>query len=125
MPNCPIRDQSVIRASVDSFLKKGVGAQISCFKFGWMNPWWAATVDKNNKPSFIFDQAFSARSQDLPELYCPTGAIWVSRVEELKTHKTFYSPDFIFHETGWKFFVDIDKYEDLDFAAAVLNLLNK
>ena len=37
--NCPLRTSQHICNAMNSFSKKNASAQISCFKFGWMNPW--------------------------------------------------------------------------------------
>ena len=48
MANCPLRTGNDIRKSVKAFNKSKAPAQISCFKFGWMNPYWAVKINKNN-----------------------------------------------------------------------------
>ena len=48
MANCPLRSFIDIRNSMSAFHRDQHSAQISCFKFGWMNPWWAATLDDSN-----------------------------------------------------------------------------
>ena len=51
---------------------------ISCFKFRWMNPWWALKKEKNIYKK-LFKTKFESRSQDLLHaiiLYCPSGAIY-------------------------------------------------
>tara|TARA_B100000242_G_C42927970_1_gene430357 strand:+ start:126 stop:821 length:696 start_codon:yes stop_codon:yes gene_type:complete len=122
MANCPLRNFSDIRNSIDSFYKLKRSSQISCFKFGWMNPWWSLkkTSEGNYEP--LFPNSLSQRSQDLPELYCPTGAIWVSKVDYLRTYKTFYSIGHTFEEINWKSAIDIDDYNDLNMAKTFLNL---
>jgi CMP-N-acetylneuraminic acid synthetase len=122
MANCPIRGSKEIRDSYNHFMENNAGFQISCFKFEFMNPWWAAKLDTNSKPEFIFPEALKTRSQDLPPLYCPTGAIWIARVKELMKVKTFYGPDHIFYPISWKAATDIDNYEDIEFAKVVFQL---
>jgi CMP-N-acetylneuraminic acid synthetase len=119
MANCPIRSAADIRAAVAHFDQVGAPSQISCFKFGWMNPWWASRLDEASRPTPLFPKESTARSQDLPPLYCPTGAIWLARVEALRTHRSFYTPDRIFCPLGWEAAVDIDDMEDFYMADAV------
>jgi N-acylneuraminate cytidylyltransferase len=57
-----------------------------------------------------------ARSQDLPDVYCPTGAIWVAGVEHLRAQQTFRSPDSVFWPMPWEASIDIDTREDLHMA---------
>jgi CMP-N-acetylneuraminic acid synthetase len=123
--NCPIRSSKEIVQSYEHFIISKVNYQLSCFKFGWMNPWWAIKLDDNLMPDFIFPDALIKRSQDLPDLFCPTGAIWIARVNQLLKDKTFYGQGHIFYPIDWKAAVDIDNYEDVDFAEAVYNLVHK
>lgn len=116
MANCPLRSAVTIKKCLNAFDETSPCSLISCFKFGWMNPWWAYKVGEGNNPVPIFPDYVTNRSQDLPELFCPTGAIWISDAKLLKKTKNFYSP-------GWKFFeipfieaIDIDTYEDLKIA---------
>ncbi len=124
MANCPLRDSVDIRAALASFEQHQRTAQISCFEYGWMNPWWATKLDELGRPVKLFPEAFASRSQDLPKLYCPTGAIWISNTATLLTHKTFYSPNHTFEPMSIKSAVDIDDYTDLQFAQA-LSIQNK
>lgn len=123
MANCPIRDEFDIKKAIDRFVKNNRDFQISCFKYGWMNPWWAHKIDILGKASPVFDKTISSRSQDLSDLYCPTGAIWIAKNIELEKAKTFYGPDFVMEPMDWKKAVDIDDYDDLDFAKIIFDSL--
>jgi CMP-N-acetylneuraminic acid synthetase len=118
MANCPLRDANDIKATVQNFTSHQSESQICGFRFGWMNPWWATKLDKQDKPEYLFPEARTTRSQDLPPLYCPSGAIWVSRTDIFKTAKSFYSPNHIFHTLDWISAMDIDDAEDLEMAKA-------
>lgn len=124
MANAPLRNEHDILEHVNHFKDNDNTFQISSFKFGWMNPWWAVKVNKRGTPEWIHPEAMTSRSQDLANLYCPTGVIWIAKVEELKQSNTFYGPSYKFHEINWKNAVDIDDYEDLDFAKAIYILEN-
>jgi CMP-N-acetylneuraminic acid synthetase len=112
---CPLRNSEDIKNSFNFFIDKEAPFLLSCFKYVWMNPWWAVTLNENQEPSWIFKDTFK-RSQDLPDLYCPTGAIWIANINDLKRDKTFYGEGHIFWEMDWKRAVDIDNYEDLQLA---------
>lgn len=118
MANCPLRDAEDITATVQNFIKLDAESQISGFRFGWMNPWWSAKLDEQGKPDYLFPEARIARSQDLPPLYCPSGAIWVARSAVLKSAKTFYSPGHTFYSLSWMSAMDIDDKEDMEMARA-------
>ena len=120
MANCPLRTSADIQLLVATFETEQRIAQISCFEYGWMNPWWAATINDEGRPTQVFSEALTQRSQDLPKLYCPTGAIWISTVKALLTHRTFYSPDHTFEPISLKSAMDIDDYEDLEIANALV-----
>lgn len=116
MANCPLRNAQDIVAAYDHFCTSGSNFQISCFKFGWMNPWWAMKLDKAYVPTKLFPETGEKRSQDLPELYCPTGAIWIADVDALKQCGTFYGDGYKAFPLDWKSAVDIDNYDDLELA---------
>jgi N-acylneuraminate cytidylyltransferase len=123
MPNCPIRTSDDIMRIYDNFIIKDYASQITCFKFGFMNPWWALKIDNDNVGTRIFDIAVDIRSQDLEELYCPTGAMWIAKTDHLRKYGSFYGEHRYF-EIGWKSAVDIDNYEDVEFAKAVYKMVS-
>jgi len=116
MPNCPLRSSNTIQKCIKAFNEFKPHSLISCFKFGWMNPYWAYKIDGSNNPVPIFPDYTSSRSQDVPKLFCPTGSIWVSDCERLKINQSFYSPEWKFFEIPWIEAVDIDTYDDLKMA---------
>ena len=116
MANCPLRTEQEIVTAYNHFREHKYDFQISCFKFGWMNPWWAAELNGNFVPKKLFEEAAGKRSQDLPELYCPTGAVWFARCDKLKESGTFYGAGYRMFPMDWKAAVDIDNYDDLEMA---------
>lgn len=119
MANCPLRGAPEIAAAVSAFEAGARDFQISVFEFGWMNPWWAMRRAPDGQPERLFPQASSARSQDLDRLYCPTGAIWIARVEALRRAGTFYGPGHVIEPIGWEAAIDIDDMMDLRMAEAL------
>lgn len=119
MPNCPLRGQAEILRALQAFDSRAADFQISCFRYGWMNPWWAATLADDGRPTPKFPEVAKARSQDLPALYCPTGAIWIARSAAFLSAKSFYGTDHRFEPMPWTAAVDIDDDDDLLFACAV------
>jgi CMP-N-acetylneuraminic acid synthetase len=118
---CPLRNEVDIKASYDHYMRSSSDFLLSCFKYTWMNPWWAVTLDSESHPNWVFEDT-KGRSQDLPELFSPTGAIWIAKVDNLIESGTFYGPGHIFWEMDWKRAVDIDNYEDLELAEALFKL---
>lgn len=125
MPNCPLRNADDIALAIEAFKSKQAVFQISCFKFGWMNPWWAVRLNEQGRGEKLFSEAVSARSQDLPELYCPTGAIWLAQAASLKKTGTFYGVGHVFDPMHWTSAVDIDDYEDMEMAKVVWIMRNQ
>lgn len=123
MANCPLRDAEDLVASFKQFSETAADSQISVVRYGWQNPWWAMRRDAG---SFALDPLFpremSARSQDLPELFCPTGAIWWGKTKVIREQRTFHIPGRTGWEMSWQHGVDIDTPEDMAFAEAVLQL---
>lgn len=122
MANCPLRTANDIRNGVTAFEKNSSPSQISCFRFGWMNPWWAIKLKDGGLPEQIFPDALRARSQDLPELYCPSGALWIAKRDAFVNSKNFYMPDHRFEPMHWISAVDIDDNDDLLMAKMCLKL---
>jgi CMP-N-acetylneuraminic acid synthetase len=124
MANCPLRDAADIRESMKVFANGDAPAQVSCFRFGWMNPWWAFKIDNVHGHEYLFPDTFKARSQDLPHLHCPTGALWIASVSQFKKHGTFYMPGHSFHPLSWISALDIDDAADLNMAKAAFLVKN-
>lgn len=126
MANCPMRTADDIAFSYRQFCDSFADSQISVVRYGWQNPWWAM---KRDAASFrldpLFPQEMTARSQDLPELFCPTGAIWWGKAPVIRERKTFHIPERTGWEINWQHGVDIDTAEDLEFAEAILNMSRK
>lgn len=114
MANCPLRDYTEITKATEFFETNGHNFQISCFQYGWMNPWWAHRLDNDMKAKPLFTEEMKGkRSQDLDSLYCPTGAIWIAQTAALIQSKSFYGEDYRFFPMSWRKALDIDDYEDL------------
>ena len=120
MPNCPLRNADDIRNSYRQFIESGAGSQISVTRYGWLNPWWAMTRDGNYRLSPVFPEQMSKRSQDLTELFCPTGAIWLAKAKVLRQEKTFHTVDKTGWEIPWQRAVDIDTEDDWQLAELLM-----
>jgi pseudaminic acid cytidylyltransferase len=112
MANCPLRTADDIKNSYKQFQETATDSQISVTEYGWLNPWWAMTRDNQNILSPLFKEQMGVRSQDLPHLYCPTGAIWWAKSEVLRQHGTFYAPKYRGWQIPWQRAVDIDTEDD-------------
>lgn len=119
MPNCPFRNAEDIRASLNQLVKRGSQAQLSVTRYGWLNPWWAHTLKDGHLES-LFPEALKSRSQDLADLYCPSGAVWWARPAALNAAGSFYTGDHAAFVLPWQRALDIDDMNDWHLAEALL-----
>jgi N-acylneuraminate cytidylyltransferase len=122
MPNCPLRDADDVADSYRQFEEIGVESQISVVRYGWQNPWWAMRRNERHELEPVFKEQITARSQDLPELFCPTGAIWWVRADALRRTETFHLENKTGWEIPWQRGIDIDTLEDWTMAEVLLSL---
>ena len=112
MPNCPFRNSKDIVNSYKKFISFNSKSLISHVKFYFSNPWWAAKIN-HGKTYKIFKKAYKKRSQDLPELITPSGAIWIANYEIFLKKKTFYLDNYDYFLLDWKNGIDIDTAEEM------------
>jgi len=112
MPNCPLRNANDVSDSHKQFKESSAESQISVVRYGWQNPWWAMRRNERYELKPVFKEQMTARSQDQPELFCPTGAIWWARTETLRRTKTFHLENRTGWEIPWQRGIDIDTFED-------------
>lgn len=120
MPNCPLRTGDDLRASYDRFVESGSVSQISVARFGFQTPWWAVQLDADHRMVPVFPDRITARSQDLPALFCPTGAVWWARAATLIQARTFHVAERTGWEIPWQRAIDIDTEEDWHLAEQLM-----
>jgi N-acylneuraminate cytidylyltransferase len=120
MPNCPLRTAEDVVASHRQFTGQPAEAQISVARYGWQSPWWALRRAANGTLDPVFPDALQQRSQDLPELFAPTGAIWWARTDALRRAGTFHLPGRTGWEIDWTHAIDIDTEDDWRLAEALM-----
>jgi len=116
MPNCPLRDAEDIRASNEQFTQTHSASQISITRFGWQNPWWAMQRNDERVLDPLFATKVTERSQDLPDLFCPTGAVWWAEARALRQHGTYHIEGRSGWEIAWQHGIDIDTQQDWEMA---------
>ena len=122
MASCPLRSSEDIKKSIFAFEKNSAPSQISCFKYGWNNPWWAAKIGKKNLPKYIFSKRLrNKRSQDLESLFCPSGALWIAKRDLFLKKKNFYINGHRLEPLNWTSAIDIDDEEDFMMAKIITN----
>jgi N-acylneuraminate cytidylyltransferase len=120
LPTCPLRNASDISRSLQIFEDKGRVFQISAQGFGWANPSWAAHLRDDGTPEWVNRRNLSARSQDLPGLVTPSGAIWIANSSALINAGTFYGPGLCLEQLSLLSSIDIDEIEHLEIARMLL-----
>jgi pseudaminic acid cytidylyltransferase len=115
MPNCPLRRSGDIREQFARFEQEGRLFQISAVEFRGVYPHWSLAVDGQGRGRWFLDGNLR-RSQDLPPLVCPTGAIWWARAGALEKQRQFYGEPFHVALMDGNRGLDIDTPEDLAFA---------
>lgn len=126
MPNCPLRSVGTIQAMVEDFSRRDADYMQSHTRYGWLNPWWANRIDEKTMIATpLFEQEIKARSQDLPPLFCPTGAIWMAKAAALKKQRSFYGPGRMIFEMPWMEAMDIDDQDDWDMAEILFERLKR
>ena len=78
-----------LKGCFNYFIKNKCEFLLSSSKFYNTLPWWSFTVNEENEPKYNFPDQLTKRSQDLEEIYCITGALWIAKAESLKNEKTF------------------------------------
>jgi CMP-N-acetylneuraminic acid synthetase len=116
MPNCPLKNAGDITESYRQFLDTNTESQLSVVRYGWQNPWWAMRRDREYRLDAVFRDYITQRSQDLPELYCPTGAIWWAQIDALRREGTFHLEGKTGWEIPWQRGLDIDTQADWEMA---------
>jgi pseudaminic acid cytidylyltransferase len=122
MATCPLRTAEDVRRSFEQFCRNGCDVQLSVTRFAWQNPWWAMHRGRGDTLQPLFEGEVTARSQDLPELFCPTGAIWWVRAPVLKAARTFHVAGRTGWEIPWQHGLDIDTEEDWQMAEVLLQV---
>ena len=125
MANCPLRDAGDVLDSHGQFMALGSPAQISVVRYGWQNPWWAIQLAPGYRLDPLFKERLQSRSQDLPELFCPTGAIWWARSASLRSGGTFHLEGRTGWEMPWQRGIDIDTEHDWVLAECLHSMLQR
>jgi len=122
MPSCPLRTAADVIDSYRQFEKTGADSQISVVRYAYQNPWWAVRLSERHVMEPVFKEQLAARSQDLPELFCPAGGTWWARTAALRRTKNFFSENVTGWKIPWPRGLDIDTFEDWAMAEVLLSL---
>jgi len=119
LPTCPLRSAETIVNAVQNFEASIYDSQISVVQSSLSHLEWAIEFSEAGRPRFRNPASLKQRSQNLPTLYLPTGAVWVSTARALREYQTFYSKDWDAFEVDWIDGIDIDDEVTLTLAKAL------
>jgi pseudaminic acid cytidylyltransferase len=122
MPNCPLRTAGDILDSHEQFVRTGADSQLSVVRYGWQNPWWAMRRDEHFLLAPLLENTLTQRSQDLPELFCPTGAVWWAKADALRREGTYHMDAKTGWEIPWRRGIDIDTEADWGMAEVLMKI---
>lgn len=118
-PTSPLRTSLDIDCSLNIFLKNKCDSVISVCEFSH-SPYWGLKMKGEYLKPVFGNKYLKKRRQDLPTIYLPNGAIFISTPQYLKKHRTFYSEKTIPYIMPAERSIDIDT--ELDFKLAELIL---
>jgi N-acylneuraminate cytidylyltransferase len=114
----PLRTSEDIDESIERLMDSTADSCVSISEYV-TPPQWAVESDEEGFLHEFFDYDFlwadqPSRSQDIPELYHPNGAIFVARTEAWRGHESFYTPRTIGYEMPPERSFDIDEPWELE-----------
>lgn len=121
-PTSPLRSKEDIENAIDLFIKKECDALISVCEIDHTSML-SLTIENNFLKPTCNENFLSTRRQELPNYYCPNGAIYIITPESLRKNKTFYPKKTIPYIMPKERSVDLDT--EFDFKLAEFLLKNK
>jgi CMP-N,N'-diacetyllegionaminic acid synthase len=117
-PTCPLVSSRHMREAIALF--EGADAQflVSISDFDHP-PFWALRMEGRRLAPF-WGKDYIRKTQELPHLYRPNGAISLAKVAEFKRERTFYVPGLLGYYMPRCESIDIDDQFDLQVAECIL-----
>ena len=114
-PTCPLIRAKTMHVVYNAFVSQEAETMVSCFPFAYGNPWWSMSLRDDATADFVLSSPSRSRSQDKPQLYCPTGAVSFARTSSFREDPTYYGSGsgHKFCPIPWEEGFDIDVPEDL------------
>lgn len=88
-PTSPLRSKEDIENSIDLFIKNECDALISVCEIDHTSML-SLTIENNFLKPNCNEDFLNTQRQELPDYYCPNGAIYITTPESLRKSKTFY-----------------------------------
>jgi N-acylneuraminate cytidylyltransferase len=120
----PLRTSNDIDSAIDRLEETNAMSCISTSEYT-ASPFWAVTTNNSGYlEEFIGKGALWAneptRSQDLPNLVHPNGAVFASTVDAWRKHESFYTPETVGYEMPPERSLDIDEPWELELIRKVM-----
>ena len=117
-PTSPFRSAQDIDNAVELFMRGGCESVISVCEIGQRHTWFLR-IDKNYLAP-VFGHKYLNGKKNLPKMYIPNGAIYVSTPQLLKKYKSFYTGKILPYVMPEERSIDVDDSEDLLRAQLIL-----
>jgi len=121
MPNCPLVRSTDIQQHWRVFNEEHRRFQISVVPYRGVYPHWAIVSDARHRGTWLLGERYQSRSQELPQAFCPTGAIWWARRRDFLEQNAFYGSPFHIAPMDANRGMDIDDEEDLKLAELLVH----
>jgi CMP-N-acetylneuraminic acid synthetase len=115
----PFRTAQDIDNAINLFLHKKCDSVISVCQAGDNQAWLLKTNGEYLTPVFN-NKYFKTRSQNLPKMYIPNGAIFIASRQALEHYKSFYTDRILPYVMPIERGIDVDNNNDFAYAEATL-----
>ena len=121
----PLRTPKDIRGTLSRLAESGADSCVSISKYV-TPPQWSVKPDDRGFLQEFFDYDLlwaeePSRSQDIPELYHPNGAIFAATTEAWKAHESFYTPQTVGFQMPPERSFDIDEPWELELVRTLMD----
>ena len=117
-PTSPLRTIEDIDNAIRIFLEGKCESVISVCKLNH-SPLWSFKLENNYLKSFFNQDYLEKRRQELPFLYTPNGAIYISTPKILNQYLSFFGDKIIPYLMPFERSIDIDSEEDFNLAEII------
>lgn len=118
-PTSPLRSAQDIENALELYLDSDTECMVSVCE-GEHSPYQSLTIEQGYLTPIFEEKYFTARRQDLPLIYRPNGAIYITTPGALYNDKTFYGPNILPYIMPPERSIDIDCEMDLIYAELLI-----